>query len=485
MNQPGKYIAYLLFGLFIAAALMPSCTGGNGPDDFNHPAEKASLSISFHSSQQTRAANKPRANQGGEIDEDVFARESKIYSLAVLVFKNESGELDGKKFIKREITDIAGANFKDYKELDEIKEIALTTGIRDVYIIANAPDSYLNEGGILDNVTHIASFGQVIEELSEQGMYDHPVPGEPISGDTPIGGEEPDDRYTNLVMSQSFIGLSLDNGAEKHYLGYTGNDGRPDGVTTGIPLLKDGSPIKVELVRLVARVAIQKITFNLPETLTFDTGSPTDIYNQYVDTVFLLNAKAASSYFPEDNALLDPVGSFGHGNIPGYNFLKGKFSNIPAGSTYADYLYKPINFPEYDITENQVPLWFYAFENGDSETSPTAFVIGVKFQYKNGPESELKKKKVYYPLVVNSSGGGTGDNYHTHIKRNNQYGIEVTIKGLGSYVTDYPDPALKSVALPTMNVLSGMAGVMEIEETVGPNLFPWTGDVYKESGDNE
>lgn len=481
MNQPGKNIVYLLFGLFTAAAFISSCTDGNEPENFNHPKDKISLSISFHSAQQTRAENGLRSN---EIGEDVIERESAIYSLAVLVFK-ENGELDGKKFIGREITDIPGSGYKDYRELDEIKDIELTAGIRDVYIIANTPDEYLTENGPLDQVNNINSFRQVVEQLSAQGMYDHPEDNRPKPGNTPIGGEEPDDRYTNLVMTKSFIGLPINSGAEKHYLGYTGNDGRPEGETTGTPL--DGTN-PVELVRLVARVAIQKIAFDLPETLTFDAGKPTSIYNQYVDTVFLINAKTASSYFPGDNAFPKPAGSFGHGNTTGYDYLANQWTgNIAGGAVFVDYLHKPINFEEYDITKNQVPLWFYAFENGDSGSSPTAFVIGVKYQYRNpgdNEDSEPNRKKVYYVVVVNRPRDGKTAN-HDYIERNNQYGIQVTIKGLGSYMTDYPPT--KSVSLRTVDLLSAQdaEGVLEIEETVGPNLFPWTGDVYKQSGDDE
>lgn len=459
MNQPGKYIIYLFFGLFTAAALMPSCTDGNGPDNFNRPTDKVSLSISFHSA-QTRTENGVR---GTEIDEE---SESKIYSLAVLVFKNGSDELDGSKFIDRNPKDIPDAEGReDYEELNEIKEIELTAGVRDIYIIANAPNGHFS------GVTGRASFKQKFEELSAQGMYGQQE--DETSGDTPIGGEEPDDKYTNLVMTQSFTGLTIE-GAEKHYLGSYTEDELPEDVTP----LNEGNP--VELARLVARVAIQRIAFALPTTLEFEEGISTSSYNQYVDTVFLINARTVSSYFPEDNAFPNPEGSFSHGNKIGYEFLKDKVPTA-AGSVYADYLYKPINFENYDIENNQVPLWFYAFENGESEDFPTAFVIGVKYQYKNpgdSEDSEPKRKKAYYVVVVNREGKGSAD--HNFIKRNNQYGIQVTITGLGDYTGDYPKSA-ESAVLRAMSFLSSqdMDGVMEIEETVGPNLFPWTGDVYK------
>ncbi|SCD19801.1 Major fimbrial subunit protein (FimA) [Proteiniphilum saccharofermentans] len=454
MKQPGKYIIYLLFGLFTASALMPSCTDGNGPDDLK-PTDRVSLSISFHSA-QTRAENGVR---GTEIDVE---SESKIYSLAVLVFKSGSDELDGSKFINRELKDTQDAQDReDYKELEEIKEIELTPGVRDIYIIANAPDGHFS------GVTDRTSFKAKLEDLSAQKVYGFQE-GE-SSGDTPIGGEDPVDRYTNLVMSQSFIGLTIEGG-EKQYLGYTEEE-LPEGATP----LNEGKP--VELVRLVARVAIQKIAFELPAELTFDGIKTTD-YNQYVDTVFMINAKTSSTYFPGETGFTGPDGSFVHGNIPGYNFLKGKLSNISGESTYADYLSKPVNFPEYDIENNQVPLWFYAFENSQSNTYPTGFVIGVKYQYKNTQDSELEVKKAYYVVTVNRAGAGSAN--HNFIKRNNQYGIKVTIKGLGSYVGDYPRSAGIG-ALRATGFLSSQDtdGVMEIEETVGPNLFPWTGDIYK------
>lgn len=470
MKKNGKYIVYLLFGLF-TAAFISSCTDGNEPGDINPPKDKISLSISFQSEQHIGAENGLRANEGGEIDPEVFKRESKIYSLAVLVFKN-GNELDGSKFISREIKDGTDPSDEDYKEIAEIKEIGLTAGIRDVYIIANAPDGHFS------SVTDLASFKAKMEALSNQGMYGPSNGGTTDPDGTPIGGEEPDDRFTNLVMSQSFTGLPLNSGAPVHYLGYMDNGGLPASDSPGTPLLRNGNPIKVELVRLVARVAIQKIAFELPTSLTFDPETPTSDYNHYVDTVFMINAKTVSSYFPEDNAFPDPVGSFGHGNTAGYNFLKG-FPDIDIAdeSSYTDYLYIPINFKDYDITGIHAPLWFYAFENKDSGTSPTAFVIGVKYQYLNRGETEVKAKKVYYPVVINRAGGGEGDNHHQYIKRNNQYGIRVTIKGLGSYTTDYT--GLRSAAFRAMNNLSDMEGIMEIEETVGSDLFPWTGNVYK------
>ncbi|HBG41779.1 MAG TPA: hypothetical protein DDW85_10300 [Porphyromonadaceae bacterium] len=457
MNKTGKYIAYLFFSLFTFLAFMASCTAENEPEKLISPGDKISLSISFHSAQQTKTQNGLRANEGGEIGEDVFARESKIYSLAVLIFENSGDKLAGYKFIDRTIkTD--GLGDKDYNLLTEIKEITLTAGKRDVYIIANAPDKTFSR----DETR--TSFQEKLESLANQKVY---APGvQANEEESPIGGVEPAVTHTNLVMSQSFPGLDL-TGAKKHYLGYGSNE-HSDGITLTDP---------VKLVRLVARVAIQKISFALPTEVAFESGIKTQKYNHYIDTVFLINAKTASSYFPRETNFPVVTAPFGHGSYWWYKFFKDNKLTAP-DAQFADYLSIPINFSSYDIENNQVPLWFYTFENSDSETYPTAFIIGVKYQYINPGESVVKVKKAYYPVVINSNGGGPEDNKHRYIKRNNQYGLKVTIKGVGNLIAGY---ITKSALSRMTDILSAQeeSGVLEVEETVGSNLFPWGGDVYK------
>ncbi|WP_294081112.1 fimbrial protein [Proteiniphilum sp. UBA5384] len=468
MNQTGKYIVYLLFGLLTAAAFISSCTDANEPGDITPPKDKISLSISFQSEQQLRAENGLKANEGGEIDAGVYERESAVYSLAVFVF--DGNKLDGSKFINRELKAGTEATDSSYVELDKITGIELTAGVRDVYIIANAPDA--EDGGYFSNVTDFNSFKAKMEELSRQKIYGHDRGATTDPDGPPIGGVDPNDRFTNLVMSQSFKDLPLNSGAPKHYLGYTG----------GVPAGESGTLVNgynpVELVRLMARVAIQKIEFELPDPLTIDGQSiDKDNYSYLLDGVFMINAKKQSSYFPEVVGFQSPAGSFGHGSNEGFDYLK-TYTKIDNGNTYQKYLYIPLPFKEYDIKEDideqgYAPLWFYAFENNDSETSPTCLVIGVNYQYRDITNSgSIKAKKIYYPVVVNRNGATSAG--HAFIKRNNQYGIKVKIKGLSE---DYPD--LKSVTVRAMNDLLDTEGIVEITEEVGSYLFPWTGNVYQ------
>ena len=103
-------------------------------------------------------------------------------------------------------------------------------------------------------------------------------------------------------------------------------------------------------------------------------------------------------------------------------------------------------------------------------TNPTYFVIGVRYNFesKKNP-GVIKTVKSYYPVKVNEKGTANGAD-HNYIKRNNQYLISVKIKGLGSIYGDNP-VELKSSQVSDQNI--------EITETVGQNLFPWTGNVYR------
>jgi hypothetical protein len=96
-------------------------------------------------------------------------------------------------------------------------------------------------------------------------------------------------------------------------------------------------------------------------------------------------------------------------------------------------------------------------------------VIGVRYNFESTKDAGvIKTVKCYYPVIVNAP--APGKTTHDYIKRNYQYGIKATIKGLG---TVYGNNAslLKSAQSPNMAI--------EIDETIGKNLFPWEGNTYK------
>lgn len=448
-----KYIS-LLFAMGMASIFMYSCSDDTLVDSKEETGEYTSLSISLEAPQAEglRASGKP----------DIDA-EKKIYSLEVLVFKSQgeegAGTLDGYKAIKREEVPVTGEDYdSEYKAINDI-QVTLTTGIRDIYVIANAPDEYFKL------VTNRQEFLDMYEDLNTQGRVPHPgTTGHDPEKEPPIGGFDPSDWKTNLTMCNYIENVSFDNTKKHHFLGYTSNGGIPShGNTTTGKALFGANPFHVE--RLVARVGFQKITFDLPASLPFEPGNPSGEYSYQLDSVFMMNVRT-NSKFVSGSTTPGSEAKFGHGSQSAYNFLHSSLNNLAVTSQYPAYLFEPITAPAYDVTAGSYPLWFYAFENQDAN-QPTYFVIGVRYNFKSGKDGSLKTMKCYYPVVVNKP--GSGSNAHDYIKRNNQYQISVTIKGLGVYA-DSPQN-LRGALDETYN--------MEITETVGQNLFPWTGNTYK------
>lgn len=437
-----------------------SCSGDNalpGTDEVIGE-NKIELSISFNESEFGKEKS------SGNIDNNSNT-EKQIYSLDVFIFKSQgeygAGDLDGHKPIDRTII-----NGNEYKTIDEVKGIALTAGKRDIYVVANAPINRFN------GVSNINDFLAKYESLHTQGLVDHPGPVTPSPSEPPIGGIDPSDLKTNLTMCNFIKNVPFDNQYQQHYLGYITNGGRPSSVpgNYGKPLDGD-NPFKVE--RLVARVAIQKIEFELPnDGLLFETGSSkVTNFTYHIDSVFMMNVKTAS-WFP--TGVTTPLtGNYGHGCATGYKFLKnGKISNLNPSSQLKTFLTEPIFTQYYDITKiapTDTPLWYYVFENGESTLYPTYFVIGVRYNFESMKNpGVIKTVKCYYPVVVNAPGAGAVD--HDYIKRNYQYGIKVKIKGLGTVYGNNPSE-LKSTQTDDLSI--------EVNETVGENLFPWTGNIYK------
>lgn len=454
-----KYMKLLIS--ILAGTLMYSCSGEDIIPDSNgetDPKEQVSLSLLLNASQQGR--EKSSGNQ----DKDA---ESKIYSLEVLIFKSEgeleAGKKDGYGFVTRTTRDVTGQPYdKEYVEVDTIKQIKLTAGKRDIYVIANAPDKYFS------SVENYQQFLTKYENLSTQGRCEHPGTVTPDPNEElPIGGINPSDLKTNLTMCNYMKNVVFNNAYGQHYLGFTTNGGRPEGINEGWPL-NGINPFEVE--RLAARVAIQKIEFDLPvEGLVFESGynKVTDFTYQ-IDSVFMMNVKTTSKFVADSQ--LGFTEKFGHGCQVGYSFLNSptRINNLHQQSQYTDYLVEAITTPNYDISTNATPLWFYTFENGDSNY-PTYFVIGVRYNFRSEKDNNIKTVKSYYPVVVNPPKSGKPAN-HDYIKRNYQYQITAKIKGLGNWYGNNP-VLLKGSQIPDQDI--------EITETVGQNLFPWTGDTYR------
>lgn len=447
--------------LVLVMGCVCSCSGDStflktGEEERNE--NEVQLSISLNQSENGEMKSI------GDIDNNSNT-EKQIYCLDVFIFKSkdeyEEGKVDGRKSITRTII-----NGNEYKVIDEVKGITLTAGKRDIYVVANAPANHFN------GVNNINDFLAKVESLQNQGLIAHPGPVTATPGNQPIGGIDPSDLKTSLTMCHYVKDILFDNTQQQHYLGYTTNNGRPEGVAAnyGKPL-NGTNPFLLE--RLVARVAIQKIEFDFPaQGLLFESGyNKVTKFTHHIDSVFLVNVKTIS-WFPADFSTT-LTGNFGHGCDTGYKFLKNSISNLNPNSQLKTYLTEPIFTQDYDITAtdiNDTPLWFYTFENSESTLYPTYFVIGVRYNFESSKNpGVIKTVKCYYPVIINPPASGKPAN-HDYIRRNYQYGIRVTIKGLSSVYGNNPS-LLKSMQSDDSSI--------EVKETVGKNLFPWTGNVYK------
>lgn len=454
-----KHINLLI--CILAGMLMYSCSGEDTIPVSDGSEKQVTLSVLLNGFQQGTKSS-------GDPDTDA---ESKIYSLEVLIFKSageaEEGKLDGYGSVIRKTRNVTGQTYdKEYIEIDTIRNIRLTAGKRDIYVVANAPDKYFSSVG------NYQDFLKMYENLSTQGRRPHPGNVTPNPDEElPIGGINPSDLKTNLTMCNYVTNVQFNNQHEHHYLGYTTNNGRPTDVASnyGWPL-NGTNPFHVE--RLAARVAIQKIDFDFSKNingLPFEGAAhPSKDYTYQIDSVFMLNVKTTSKFAADSD--LKFTEKFGHGCKVGYSFLNKPscLDNLHLQSQHTDYLAEAISTPNYDISTSATPLWFYAFENED--TNPTYLVIGVRYNFKSGIDGSLKTVKSYYPVVVNTPKPGKPAN-HDYIKRNYQYLITAKITGLGSMYGNNSVLPLKSLQESGQDI--------EITETVGHHLFPWTGDTYR------
>ncbi|WP_221232931.1 fimbrial protein [Dysgonomonas hofstadii] len=454
-----KHINLLV--IILAGTLMYSCSDDETIPVVDGSKQQTSLSILLNASQQGR--EKSAGNQ----DKDA---ESKVYSLEVLIFKSagerEEGTKDGYGYVIRKTRDVVNETYdKEYIEIDTIKDIKLTAGKRDIYVIANAPDKYFS------SVENIQQFLEKYENLSTQGRSPHPGNVTNPDEELPIGGLNPSDLKTNLTMCNFITDVQFNNLYDHHYIGFTDNNGRPDGVNQNDGWTPKGTqPFYIE--RLAARVAIEKIEFELPTELPFEgTTYKSDDYTYHIDSIFLMNVKTTSKFAAGTQPGF--VEKFGHGCDAGYSFLmnQGRITDLHAQSLYTDFLEEAITTPNYDINENATPLWFYTFENEDSNY-PTYFVIGVRYNFMSSQDNIAKTVKSYYAVEVNAPTSTSKTADHDYIKRNYQYKISAKIKGLGSLYGENPVP-LKSLQTANQDI--------EITETVGRNLFPWTGDTYSQN----
>lgn len=462
-------IGITIIHLFICCILYSCSSDEIDKIDINSSGQPVKLSISFESSKEQTSLR--------SVGNPDIIKESTIYSLMVFIFNPSTGARDGFAYLK--------ASEIGEESLIEITDISLTSGLRDIYVIANPIfDEYLQNIDTYDNFKKLGNHNYT--PLSDQGGITDGDTG----GEGPIGGITPEYNI-NLTMIGKALNVQFDNTATNHYWGY-------GDVGTGKVL--DTNPFELE--RLVARVAVQKIELNftgksLDLEGTLDPIESTN-YSVYIDKVFMINTQNYVSTFgfnknvdanyehyqQEEEELGYGFGSWDdEDNVDAcsntHTFLTNNMNN------YNQYLGFPMSSltallnlgRNYDIEKSDSPVWFYAFENYKEEDHPTMLIIALRFTFRSKAEpGKIKISYAYYPIIVNRPDNGYTE--HNYIRPNNQYGLQASISGLG-YLYDVDGASeysfLKKLSKSNINQID----CMEVSENVGKDLFPWTGNKYK------
>ena len=190
------------------------------------------------------------------------------------------------------------------------------------------------------------------------------------------------------------------------------------------------NPVSVTLTRLVARISIESIKTKFTAANSNSNATFT------LDKVFIYNALSASRIAPGDATFTMPVnpiwidgGRLAEDNswIPGKKYLLNEITPVVLSGDGAN---------EYNI-----PNWFYAFANNDTDHS-TKVVIGGWYD-PDGTLGATAPTYVYYPIVVNQAqagtdfqGSGAGEAHDGTIARNVDYRLRATIAKKGVATPD-------------------------------------------------
>ncbi len=202
--------------------------------------------------------------------------------------------------------------------------------------------------------------------------------------------------------------------------------------------LANGTVLKVELVRMVARITLTSIKTNFSAPYTSATVK--------LQRVFLRNAISTALVNPTFTMPDSPAFLTGGSSV---TYLQEDLSASPKSVTTSNTI--PASIPYY---------YFYAFAN-NSSTSPTAFVIQALFDA-DGSGTTYSEETVYYPVIIGKKANGyTGGGATGLVSRNTKYSLGVTIKSKGA---SSPDATIEDGAISlTVSVKSWADAPQDVE----------------------
>lgn len=190
--------------------------------------------------------------------------------------------------------------------------------------------------------------------------------------------------------------------------------------------LVNGTFLKVELVRMVARIGLIGIKTNFSAPYTGATVKLQRIFlrnaieNTKVTPSTIVSEEMSGTSYLIGGGTWTPgtPGSWNDGNSYLFNSLAGNEVPISSSSALPDSKYH----------------YFYAFANDASQSGAkeTAFVIQALFDA-DGAGTTYNEETVFYPVIIGKSGNGYTTSRTTGlVSRNMIYKIGVTIKSKGA-----------------------------------------------------
>lgn len=419
-----KPISYILS--LASVCILFACGSEDTPDNVLPPVIEPDATLSLLVNTGEKAQLKAMTKSG---DTDLSVDDNKIVRLTVAVFN--AGAYDGHDMgaletIKTE-TAVSG------QSISQVENVEVKSGPVKVLILANAPESLLNE---FKTVTEgKGDFSTIKDFLGEKAKT------------TGLENE------INVTASSELYDITAQRGMV-NCMGYTQEEVSGKNGVSVSPTALGGNA--VPLYRNVSRVLLNKIIFK-PKSEYIDASLA-------IEGIYVANAKSQSYLASE----IKGRGSVEVADIAADDFYWcGAFADVAGAlkegkaQEVANLFYAPIGVTldsDYKTHEGvgDVPIGrpFYIYQNQTGKNHTLLIVYGT-FKYKlNENDSEYQTQQSFYTVIVNEPGKGSfgsGSEEHDYVTRNFNYNIELTISGSGS--TEPYDKAISSNLSASVKVL--------------------------------
>lgn len=415
-----KPISYILS--LASVCILFACGSEDTPDNVLPPVIEPDATLSLLVNTGEKAQLKAMTKAG---DADLPVDDNKIVRLTVAVFN--AGAYDG--HVMGALETIKTETAVSDLSISQVENVEVKSGPVKVLILANAPESLLNEFKTVTEGKGI--FSTIDDFLGEKAKT------------TGLENE------INVTASSELYDITAQRGMV-NCIGYTqGEVTSKNGVSVSPSVLGESA---VPLYRNVSRVLLNKIIFD-PKKEYIDASLE-------IERIYVANVKSKSYLASETKGR----GSVEVADIATEDFYWcGTFADKTGALKEGEAKEMPQLLYNPDVTLNAdkstfegAPIGqpFYIYQNQTGKNHTLLIVYGT-FKYKlNQDDSEYQTQKSFYTVIVNEPGKGAFESEaekHDYVTRNFNYNIELTIIGSGS--TEPYDKAISSNLSASVKVL--------------------------------